>query len=57
VTGRRVRTLLSGMQEAGEYRLGWDGRDDHGSPAAAGVYYVRLMAGGRHYSRPVVNLR
>jgi len=57
VTGRRVRTLLSGTQEAGEYRLAWDGRDERGSAVAAGVYYVRLSAAGRHYSRPVVSLR
>ena len=57
VTGRKVRSLLSGTQAAGEYRLTWDGRDDHGRGVAAGVYYIRLVAGGRHYSRPVVNLR
>jgi hypothetical protein len=57
VDGRRVRTLLRGSQEPGVYRLAWDGRDDHGGSAAAGVYYVRLQAAGRSYSRSIVNLR
>jgi len=57
VGGRRVRTLVSGTQEAGEYRFTWDGRDDHGHAVAAGVYYLRLVADGRQFSRSVVNLR
>jgi hypothetical protein len=57
VTGQRVRTLLSGMQEPGEYRLPWDGRDENGRYVAAGVYYVRLAAPSRHLTRPVIVLR
>jgi len=55
--GRRVRTLLAGTQEPGEYHLSWDGRDEHGNAVGAGVYYMRLVAGGRHYTRPIVRLR
>ena len=43
-TGRRVRTLASGVQEAGEHRVRWDGRDDAGRELANGVYYCRLAA-------------
>ncbi len=57
VDGRRVRTLVSGLREPGEYRPRWDGRDDHGSHAAAGVYYVQLVAGKRHFTRKLVYLR
>ncbi|MBN2169685.1 MAG: hypothetical protein JW819_00020 [Candidatus Krumholzibacteriota bacterium] len=47
VTGRRLRRLLDGVQlPAGTHTLDWDGRDDAGHPAAAGVYLCRLRAGG-----------
>jgi hypothetical protein len=57
VDGRRVRTLVSGVREPGEYRQGWDGRDDQGSRASAGVYYARLVAGKIHCTRTVVYLK
>jgi hypothetical protein len=57
VDGRRVRTVLDGIQEAGEYRVHWDGRDQRGMAAAPGVYFVRLAAGARSYTRRIVYLR
>lgn len=44
--GRRVATLLSGPVPAGMRRVRWDGRGDDGTPAASGVYFARLQAGG-----------
>ena len=40
--GRRVRQLADGRFAAGPHALPWDGRNDRGSPLAAGVYFVRL---------------
>jgi hypothetical protein len=57
VDGRRVRTLVSGAREAGEYRQVWDGRDDQGQQTGAGVYYARLVAGKVRMTRTVVYLR
>jgi hypothetical protein len=57
VDGRRVRTLVSGVREAGEYREAWDGRDDQGHLASAGVYYAQLVAGKVHQTRTIVNLK
>jgi hypothetical protein len=49
VAGRRVRSLRGDFGE-GRQRLGWDGRDAAGSPAANGVYLYRVAArsGGEH---------
>jgi enediyne biosynthesis protein E4 len=47
VRGRRVRSLVRGWREAGEYRADWDGRDGSGAEVAAGVYICRLESGGR----------
>ena len=42
--GQKVRTLVSGQMEAGYHTLVWNGLDDGGLPAAAGVYLCRLEA-------------
>ena len=45
VTGRRVRTLVSGPMAAGYHSARWDGRDELGRPVSTGVYYSRLISG------------
>jgi hypothetical protein len=57
VDGRHVRTLLDEPREAGEHRVTWDGRDESGSIAPPGVYFVRLLADSRRYAQTVVRLR
>jgi flagellar hook assembly protein FlgD len=47
VSGRRVRELSRGWYGSGVRVVGWDGRDSAGARAPAGVYLVRLSAGGR----------
>jgi len=46
MTGRRVRTLVSGVLAPGSYRTLWRGKDDEGRPAASGVYLCTLRAQG-----------
>ena len=54
VGGRRIRTLQSGVAEAGVHRLVWNGRDDYDRPAGAGVYFARLKAMGKEIQRKMV---
>jgi hypothetical protein len=56
LAGKRVRTLVSGPQAAGQHTVAWDGLDDLGVRAPGGMYYVRLDAAGRSLSRSVVRL-
>ena len=42
ITGRLVRTLYSGMINAGRYTFAWDSKDDHGAAVATGVYLYRF---------------
>ena len=45
VSGRLVRTLVSGERVAGQHEVDWDGRDESGRRVASGVYLYRFHAG------------
>ncbi len=45
LSGREVKTLVSGQKAAGSYTVQWDGTNNAGQPAASGVYLYRLQAG------------
>ena len=60
--GQTVRRMELGELPAGSYRAKskaayWDGRDAHGTPAASGVYFVRIEAGGFSETRRMVLLK
>ena len=55
-TGRRVRTLLSGLTESGSLPLLWDGLDARGHRAGAGVYFLRANASGSTVTRRLVRV-
>lgn len=57
VDGRRIRTLIAGAREAGMHRLSWTGEDDAHRAVTPGIYYARLSAGGRHFTRTLIHLR
>ncbi len=54
--GRLVRVLGDGSWSAGPHQLEWNVRDDHGEPAAGGIYWARLEAEGRMLTRRMVLL-
>jgi hypothetical protein len=47
VEGRRVATLVDGVQSPGAHTAEWDGRDNAARPQPSGVYFCRLVAGGQ----------
>lgn len=58
VQGRLVRTILEEeVLHPGDYSLGWDGRDEHGTQVAPGVYYCKLQIGSRSSTKRVILLR
>ncbi|TPW06896.1 MAG: HAF family extracellular repeat-containing protein [bacterium] len=45
--GRLVRRLHDGWTAAGQHEVAWNGDSETGRPSVPGVYYVRLVSGGR----------
>jgi YVTN family beta-propeller protein len=57
ITGRPLCRLHRGALAAGATRWLWDGRDERGQPAPAGVYVVRLVTGEGALSAKVTLIR
>ena len=55
--GRLVRMLASDYQHPGRHEVIWDGKDDSGRPAASGVYFERIVMGGRAAVGAILRLR
>lgn len=45
VAGRRVATLINGLQGAGYHEVTWDGRDAAGRTVASGTFFYQLKVG------------
>lgn len=57
VAGRLVKTLLDGTRGAGEHAVAWDGRDEAGRAAPAGVYLIRLESEGVRLTQRAIRTR
>jgi len=55
--GRTIRTLVNRPEQAGVYRVSWDGRNDNGELASSGVYIYRLSAPGFSKTRKMIKLQ
>ncbi len=57
VSGRHVARVASGVRDAGDYDLDWNGTDDTGRRLPAGVYFYKLEASGKVLTRKLVLMR
>jgi hypothetical protein len=57
LAGRRVRTLMSGIQESGKHTVSWDGTTDRGARVPDGIYWIRASVGDRRQRVSVAFLR
>jgi hypothetical protein len=57
VGGRLVRTLAAGWRGSGRHAVRWDGRDDAGAPAAAGLYVIQVSTGADRAFTKSIRLR
>ncbi len=54
--GQKVRTLVEQSQSAGIHSVTWQGDTQEGTPAAAGVYYCRLVGESNGDVAPAIKL-
>lgn len=54
ISGRLVKSLINGHQEADSYSIIWNGRDNNDREVTAGVYFYVLNTGGAHVSTKIV---
>lgn len=57
ILGRKLKTIVSRHLRQGEYLFQWDGADDQGCQAPAGVYFYRLDNGQTGYTRTMILLK
>jgi hypothetical protein len=57
VLGQEVRSLVSGMQEAGYHKITWDGRSNAGIEVPSGAYFYRLETGDYSRSMKMILLK
>ena len=57
INGSLIRTLVSEDKAAGWYTVNWDGRDQHGTQVASGVYFSKMRAGSFSVSKKLVMLK
>ncbi len=55
--GRRVRTLVSGLETAGSHQVSWNGADSSNRQVPSGIYFLRFSSDGRSQSSKVIMLR
>lgn len=44
IRGKEVKKLFSGMQQAGEHRIDWNGKNSDGIPVASGLYFLNIRS-------------
>jgi hypothetical protein len=57
LTGRTLATLCDDVQASGAHVAHWNGSDDRGRPAPAGIYVVRLESAGATAMRRIARVR
>ena len=57
ITGKLVKTLITGKQSAGQAVVQWNGQNDTGIPLPSGVYFYRLSSADFTATRKIVLLK
>lgn len=55
--GQKVKTLASGIINAGDHSVIWQGRDDNDNEVASGIYYYQLKTENSIESRKMILLK
>ena len=55
--GENVTTLLKSNQEAGSYKMNWDGTNQNGEIVSSGIYFLRIASGSYCRTSKMVFIR
>ncbi len=55
--GRRIRALINGNLETGDYLVMWNGKNDAGADVPSGTYFYRLSSGDKTDCRRMTLIR
>jgi FG-GAP-like repeat len=57
ILGRKVKTLVDDIKQAGSYKLQWEGRSDAGIPSPSGIYILQIKSNSAQISRRMLLLK
>ena len=57
VVGKKVKTIVNQNETAGRKITAWYGRDDAGNSLGAGMYFYRLTAGGKVFTKKMILMK
>lgn len=57
VCGKKVKTLVDGYQEPGQFSVTWTGCDEKGRKLAAGIYFGRIEVGKNAVTNKLILIR
>jgi uncharacterized protein (TIGR02145 family) len=55
--GQRIKTITDSFQNAGEYSIVWDGKDETNMPVSSGIYFYRLETNNMNLQKKMILLR
>jgi hypothetical protein len=57
ISGQKIRTLINAEQQAGSYKVQWDGKNNQGISVASGMYLYQLKKEGSSITRKMILIR
>ncbi len=56
INGKRIKTLVNGLKDSGDYQIDWDGRDGSKNLIPNGIYYYRFHTGNLVEMKSIIKI-
>ena len=57
ILGKKVKSLVDGVQEAGNFYTKWDGNNRFNKPLPSGAYFLRIQSGEYHTIKKITLIK